>query len=67
VLRQSHGRGKFNPSGAGTGDYYGAEFVVDGLAISYQFKIWEKVAKDGGSSHHTERSREAKRALSRRP
>jgi hypothetical protein len=45
VLEQSHGRGKFNLSGAGTDDYYSAEFAVDGLAVSYQFKIWEKAPK----------------------
>lgn len=36
-----------NPScsGAGPHDYYSAEFVLDGLDISYQFKIWEKKPK----------------------
>jgi len=45
VLRLSRIRGKFNNSGVGTDDYYSAEFVVDGLAVSYQFKIWEKTPK----------------------
>lgn len=33
-----------NPSGSGAGthEYYSAEFVLEGLDISYQFKIWEK-------------------------
>jgi hypothetical protein len=45
VLRYSHGRGKFNRSGVGKDDYYSAEFVVDGLEVSYQFKIWERAPK----------------------
>jgi hypothetical protein len=45
VKRHSCARGNFNCSGVGTGDYYSAEFVVDGLGLSYQFKIWEKAPK----------------------
>jgi hypothetical protein len=29
-----------------TDEYYSAEFVVDGLGVSYQFKIWKKAPKD---------------------
>ena len=28
-----------------TDDYYSAEFVLDGLDFSYQFRIWEKAPK----------------------
>jgi hypothetical protein len=45
VKRVSYARGNFNCSGVGTDDYYNAEFVVDGLEVSYQFKIWEKAPK----------------------
>lgn len=41
----SYARGDFNCSGVGTDDYYSAEFLVDGLEVSYQFKIWEKAPK----------------------
>jgi hypothetical protein len=29
----------------GTDDYYSAEVLLDGLEVSYQFKIWEKAPK----------------------
>ncbi len=45
MKRHSTARDKFNYSGVGTDDYYSAEFVVDGLDVSYQFKIWEKAPK----------------------
>jgi len=45
VKRHSYARGNFNCSGVGTDDYYSAEFEVDGLDVSYQFKIWEKAPK----------------------
>jgi hypothetical protein len=45
VKRRSYGRGNFNCSVLRTDDYYSAEFVVDGLDVSYQFKIWEKAPK----------------------
>lgn len=45
VKRTSHARRKSNCPGVGTDDYYSAEFVVDGLEVSYQFKIWEKAPR----------------------
>jgi hypothetical protein len=45
VKRYSYSRKNFDGSGTGTDDYYSAEFVVDGLDVSYQFKIWEKAPK----------------------
>lgn len=45
MKRHSYARGNCNRSGVGTDDYYSAEFVVDGLDVSYQFKIWEKAPK----------------------
>jgi hypothetical protein len=45
LKRNSHRRGKSSCSAVGTDDYYSAEFVVDGLEVSYQFKIWEKAPK----------------------
>jgi hypothetical protein len=41
----SHARRRISCSGVGTDGYYSAEFVVDGLEASYQFKIWEKAPK----------------------
>jgi hypothetical protein len=35
-------RRRFICSRLATDDYYSAEFVLDGLEIPYQFKIWEK-------------------------
>ncbi len=43
--RHLRARGKSNCSGVGPEDYYSAEFGVDGLDVSYQFKIWEKAPK----------------------
>jgi hypothetical protein len=45
VNRRLRARGKSNCSGVETDDYYSAEFEVDGLEVSYQFKIWEKAPK----------------------
>jgi hypothetical protein len=45
VKMHSQARRKISCSGVGTDDYYSAEFVVDGLEVSYQFKIWEKAPK----------------------
>jgi hypothetical protein len=38
-------RGNFECSRVGIEDYYSAEFLVEGLEVSYQFKIWEKAPK----------------------
>lgn len=45
MKRDPHARGKSYRPGVGTEDYYSAEFAVDGLEVSYQFKIWEKAPK----------------------
>ena len=45
MKRGSYTRGNLDHSGVMIDDYYSAEFVVDGLAVSYQFKIWEKAPK----------------------
>jgi hypothetical protein len=45
LRRQIQTREKAGCSGIGTDDYYSAEFVVDGLDVSYQFRIWEKAPK----------------------
>jgi len=45
MKRGSYTRGNLDHSGVITDEYYSAEFVVDGLALSYQFKIWEKAPK----------------------
>jgi hypothetical protein len=45
VLRHSQVRGKGERSGVGTADYYSAEFAVDGLTVSYRFKIWKQASK----------------------
>ena len=43
--KASEGLRNFNCSGVGTDDYYSAEFAVDGLEVSYQFRILEKAPK----------------------
>jgi hypothetical protein len=45
VKRHSYARESIHGSAKGTDDYYSAEFVVDGLEASYQFRIWEKASK----------------------
>ncbi len=45
MKRYSYAKGNLNCSGVGTNDYYSAEFVLDGLEVSYQFKIWEKAPR----------------------
>jgi hypothetical protein len=45
VKRNLRARGKSNCSGVGIDDYYSAEFVIDGLEVSYQFRIWEKAPR----------------------
>ncbi len=45
MKRYSCPRGNLNCAGVRTNDYYSAEFVVDGLEVSYQFKIWEKAPR----------------------
>jgi len=45
VKMHSQARRKISWTGVGTDDYYSAEFVVDDLKVSYQFKIWEKAPK----------------------
>lgn len=45
VKRHLRARGKSSCSGVGTDDYYSAEFAVDGLEVSYQFKIWGKAPR----------------------
>jgi hypothetical protein len=45
MKRGSYTRRNLDYSGVITDDYYSAEFVVDGLAVSYQFKIWEKAPR----------------------
>jgi hypothetical protein len=45
VNTYSFPRRNFECSGVEVDDYYSAEFLVDGLAVSYQFKIWEKASK----------------------
>ena len=45
MKRTAQARGKSNCSGMGTDDYYSAEFVLDGLEVPYQFKVWEKAPR----------------------
>jgi hypothetical protein len=45
LRRQNYLRDKVSGSVIGTDDYYSAEFVLDGLDVSYQFRIWEKAPK----------------------
>jgi len=45
VTKHSYAVERAGCSGAGANDYYSAEFVLDGLDLSYQFKIWEKQPK----------------------
>ena len=45
VKTLSFPRANFKRAGLGTDDYYSAEFAVEGLEVSYQFKIWEKAPK----------------------
>ncbi len=45
MKKYSYARGNFHCSGVGADDYYSAEFLLDGLEVSYQFKIWEKAPK----------------------
>ena len=45
VKGHSRERRRLICSRVATDDYYSAEFVLDGLEIPYQFKIWEKRQK----------------------
>lgn len=45
MKRYSYARGNLHCSGVGTDDYYSAEFLVNGLEVFHQVKIWEKAPK----------------------